>query len=107
MVNGFIEKRRYFNDMIGERVAARNLRRNTTIRRKITPTQRKVMLRNLALARAKRGVKNTPPTAKRLIRTPPMRRKTTIKRQITPQQRRLLLLRLKKARAVRMANLRR
>lgn len=59
LVNGFIEKRKYFQDTRGERISARNLRRKTLIRRTIpkrrfTLTQRKVMLANLKKARAAR-----------------------------------------------------
>ena len=105
LVNGFIEKRKYNFDRPGERIAAKKLRR-TTIKRKITPAQKKVMLRNVARGTKTRGSKVS--TIKRNV---PRRRttasKTTIKRKITPQQRRLLLLRLKRARAVRMRNLKR
>ena len=119
MVNGYIEKRKYFNDTVGERGQLRNLKR------RLSPQQRKVMLRNLSKAKKMRSsttTKRSPLRRTTIQRRPtrstvkqrsisparsrPTASKTTIKR-ISPQQRRELLLRLKRARAVRMRNLRR
>ena len=57
LVNGFIEKRKYFQDTTGERQQSSRLRRNAATKRnrpkrKITQSQKKVMLRNLKKARA-------------------------------------------------------
>jgi len=70
LVNGYIEKRKFFQDTTGEKSALRNLRRRSTKRkvvrrkrttsskpmrkRRVTQQQRKVMLRNLAKARRAR-----------------------------------------------------
>ena len=78
MVNGFIEKRKYSFDKPGERTKKKAskrgvkkrtpmvkrtirqppIKRKATIKRKISPQQRKVMLKNLAKARAARKIKN-------------------------------------------------
>jgi len=54
LVNGFIEKRKYFNDKPGERIASRNLRARVPVKRTITPMQRQILLKRLAMARAVR-----------------------------------------------------
>jgi len=129
LLNGYIEKRKYFGDTAGEkrqlksaRKKARGVRRTTLkrrvvkrrpitkrkiVRRKMTPAQRKVMLRNLKKARVKKGGSKVSAPRRNTPRTRPTASKTTIKKRISPKQRRLLLLRLKKARMVRMRNLKR
>jgi len=93
LVNGFIEKRKYSFDKPGEKVQAKRLRKVT--RRKITPAQRKVMLKNLEKARKARGITTKKTQTRRVV-----------KRKISPAQRRILIERLKKARAARMRNIR-
>jgi len=130
MVNGYIEKRKYFQDTVIEKAQLRNARKRGIRRytkRKLTPTQKKVMLKNLKRARAmrirttiRRPVKRRPvrrpisvARRKQLKRVRTMRDSsksrptTTIKRKISPQQRKILIQRLKKARAIRMRNLKR
>jgi len=55
LVNGFIEKRKFFNDTAGERGQLRNLRRKTIQRRpskrKISPQQRRILIERLKKAR--------------------------------------------------------
>ena len=99
LVNGFIEKRRFFQDTIGERRALR-------VARKISPQRRRQLIKQLQKARSAR-FGNRPRMQRRITsqRTQRIVRRRT--RTISPSQRRVLLLRLKKARAVRMRNLRR
>lgn len=60
LVNGYIEKRKYFQDTRGERLQARRLRAMSSKKpvrrtaRKVTPSQRKVLLQRLKKARAVR-----------------------------------------------------
>jgi hypothetical protein len=58
LVNGFIEKRKYFQDTSGEKRSLRMLRKSPTkrkvVKRKISPTQRRELLKRLAKARAVR-----------------------------------------------------
>jgi len=103
LVNGFIEKRRYFQDTRGEKSQLKTLQRKARARKKLTPTQRKVMLRNLA--RARRSRTGSRPVKRRVVRRTPVRR-TTIKRKMSPQRRRQLIKQLKRARAARMRNIR-
>ena len=53
MVNGFIEKKKYFQDTKGEKAQLISTRRKAA-KRKFTPTQRKKMLQNLKKARTTR-----------------------------------------------------
>ena len=135
LVNGFIEKRRYFNDTRGERLQLTRLNRgklrkisnssknNRVVvnnqfsrRTNISPQRRRQLIQQLQRARAIRmrnlGRTTTIPLARRNIVVnrrinKQLRRKiTSPRRPINPQQRRILLQRLKKARMVRMANLR-
>lgn len=84
LVNGFIEKRKFFSDTIGEKSALRSLRG-------VSPTRRKQIIRRMQISRRNR----------RMI---PNRR---IRRRISPQRRRQLIMQLRKARIIRMRNLRR
>jgi hypothetical protein len=106
LVNGFIEKRKYFQDTAGEKAQLRALKRTkssrrSTPKRKMSPQQRKILIQRLKKARAVRMKQIRRPT--RRSSTP---KRTSVKRKMSPTQRRILLLRLKKARAVRMRNLR-
>lgn len=94
LVNGYIEKRRFFQDTAGERTSLKSLRR-------ITPQRRKQLVRQLQKARTAR-FGNRVHQIRPMIRRP-LRRT----RRISMQQRRILIARLKKARMVRMRMLRR
>lgn len=114
LVNGFIEKRKYFQDTLGERRSLRSLRRTPQRqmpRKRMSMERRKQLIRQLQKARAIRmrqmGTR-VRPSGRRVVR--PVRRMVRPVRRsriITPTQRRELLRRLKKARAVRMRMLRR
>ena len=97
LVNGFIEKRKYFQDTSGEKRALR-------IARRMSPASRKIMLRNLSKARAVRSGSNIRSSPRMVRRNRPIRR---VQIKLSPQRRRQLILQLKKARMVRMRNLRR
>ena len=99
LLNGYIEKRKYFQDTKGERSQMGRLRkpskiiRRTTPKRKISPQRRRQLIKQLQRARmARSGVKNRLP----IRRNVPRRR---VKRKISPAQRRILIKRLIKARA--------
>jgi hypothetical protein len=86
LINGYIEKRKFFRDMPGERI--RRTKRTRKIIRRVSPkVTRRLMPRRRVMM--KRNV----------VRRPA--------RRISASQRRILLKRLKMARAVRMRNLRR
>jgi hypothetical protein len=89
MVNGYIEKRKFAFDQQGERV-----------KRKLTPEQRRVLIKRLEIARSMRSgnVQKKPIMVKKNIQP---------RRKLTPEQRRVLIKRLELARRVRMRNLRR
>ena len=89
---GWIEKKKYFKDMKGERI---QLARSRKVKRRLTPTQRKVMLRNLTKVRKMR--KNT-------IQKRPVRR-VVKRRPISPARRRQLIKQLQKARAARISGI--
>lgn len=114
LVNGFIEKRKFFRDMPGERRLLRSLRRTPQRqmpRKRMSMERRKQLIRQLQNARAVRMRQMgtiVRPSGRRVVR--PVRRMVRPvrrSRRITPTQRRELLRRLKKARAVRMRMLRR
>jgi len=111
LVNGYIEKRKYFQDTRGERLAAARLRAPSgkrvikrQVKRRISTQQRKQMLRNLAKARARTSRGTSRRTPQRVMRRPVRQMRS---RSISGSQRQELLRRLAKARAVRMRNLRR
>jgi hypothetical protein len=57
LVNGYIEKRRYFNDTIGERIPLRNLRNKNIrnrVKRRISPQRRRQLIKQLEKARRMR-----------------------------------------------------
>ena len=101
LVNGFIEKRKYFQDTRGERLQARNLRSRSS--RPMNAARRKQLILQLQKARAVR-MRQMGRSARPMRRSRPVRR---VQRRINPAQRRELLRRLAKARRVRMMNLRR
>jgi hypothetical protein len=101
LVNGFIEKRKYFQDTRGERLQARNLRSRSS--RPMNAARRKQLILQLQKARAVR-MRQMGRSARPMRRSRPVRR---VQRRINPAQRRELLRRLAKARKVRMMNLRR
>ena len=111
MINGYIEKNKFIQDTKTEKSQLRNSRRlgRRPVRRKLSPQQRRTMLKNLARARAMRSstaIKKRPTTISRRPTTI-RRRIQRKKRIISPSQRKILLQRLKRARAIRMQNLRR
>jgi hypothetical protein len=95
LVNGYIEKRRFFQDTSGERNALR-------VTRKISPQRRRQLIRQLQKARMRRFGNRSP-------QRNPMRRQVGVrpKRKMSLAQRNVLIARLKRARAVRMRMLRR
>lgn len=95
LVNGYIEKRRFFQDTSGERNALR-------VTRKISPQRRRQLIRQLQKARMRRFGNRSP-------QRNPMRRQVRVrpKRKMSLAQRNVLIARLKRARAVRMRMLRR
>lgn len=114
LVNGFIEKRKYFQDTPGEKRSLRSLRRTPQRqmpRKRMSMERRKQLIRQLQKARAVRMRqmgRRVRPSGRRVVR--PVRRMVRPvrrSRRINPNQRRELLRRLKKARAIRMRMLRR
>ncbi|MDD3175878.1 MAG: hypothetical protein PHU51_05360 [Candidatus Nanoarchaeia archaeon] len=103
LVNGYIEKRKYGLDTANEkrelklskRINRRTVRRTT--KRKITPAQRKVLLKRLEKARAVRRRTTTPRRTTIKVNSSP---RIKSKRKISPAERKVLLARLKMARRV-------
>ena len=50
-------KRKFFQDTVGERLQMSRLRTTNKVKRKITPTQRKILIERLKKARAAKGRK--------------------------------------------------
>jgi len=94
MVNGFIEKRKYFNDTAGERGQLRNIQKSPVKRRPISPARRRQLIKQLQKARAAR------------ISGIPQRRNVIKRKPMSPARRRQLIQQLKRARKIRMRNLR-
>lgn len=90
-IKGYIEKRKYILDTLGEK-------KQIQTKRKLTPTKRKELLERLKRAREARAKLNNRKVNK-------LKNTQTTKRKITPSKRRELLKRLEKARRVRMNNL--
>jgi hypothetical protein len=103
LLNGYIEKRRFGLDTIGEKrelILSQRGRRKPTRRLSSSKPQRRT---TFARARAARFGNRRP---QRIIRrVAPRKIVRRVKRRISPQQRRILIQRLKKARTVRMKNL--
>ena len=89
LVNGYIEKRKYFQDTKNERLQAAKLRAKKSKVTKRKPTTRK-----------RKAVGRTAPRRKRIKRKP-------TKRKMTASQKKKMLANLRKARAARMKKLRR
>lgn len=92
LVNGYIEKRRFFQDTSGERGALRRLRR-------VSPARRRQLIKQLQKARMKRFGRRIP---NRQVRRNPQRQMP--RRRMSAQRRRQLILQLKRARAMRFGN---